>query len=60
MSDDKTLTGGLDRKMISLKEGCEVRDWADRFGVSEETLRDAVARVGHRAEGVERELGAAQ
>jgi len=60
MSDDKTQIGGLDRKMISLEEDYEVRDWADRFGVSEQALRDAVARVGHRAEDVERELGGAQ
>ncbi|WGM30501.1 DUF3606 domain-containing protein [Brevundimonas sp. NIBR11] len=57
MSDDKTRSGGLDRKLISLSEDYEVRDWAAKFGVTEKALRDAVARVGARAEDVQRELG---
>ena len=57
MSDDKSKVGGNDRKLISLDEDYEVRDWAAKFGVSEQALRDAVSRVGNRAEDVERELG---
>ena len=57
MSDDKTNPGGQDRKLISLSEDYEVRDWAAKFGVSENALRTAVERVGNRAEDVERELG---
>jgi len=57
MSDDKSRTGGQDRTRISLSEDYEVRDWAARFGVSEQALRDAVARVGDKAEDVQRELG---
>lgn len=57
MSDDKTKPGGQDRELISLSEDYEVRDWADKFGVTEQALRDAVARVGNRAEDVQRELG---
>ena len=57
MSDDKTRRGGQDRALISLSEDYEVRDWAQKFGVSEKALCDAVARVGNRAEDVERELG---
>ena len=57
MSDDKTKTGGQDRDLISLTEDYEVRDWAAKFGVSEKALRDAVERVGNRAEDVQRELG---
>ncbi len=57
MSDDKSQTGGLDRDLISLKEDYEVRDWAAKFGVTEKALRDAVARVGNRADDVQRELG---
>ena len=60
MSDDKTNTGGQDRKLISLSEDYEVRDWAAKFGVSENALRTAVERVGNRAEDVERELGGDQ
>ncbi|CAN5260526.1 hypothetical protein BH10PSE1_BH10PSE1_29360 [soil metagenome] len=57
MSDDRTKSGGQDRDLISLGEDYEVRDWAAKFGVSEKALRDAVARVGNRAEDVQRELG---
>ncbi|MFN3667879.1 MAG: DUF3606 domain-containing protein [Brevundimonas sp.] len=57
MSDDKNQTGGQDRKRISLAEDYEVRDWSEKFGVTEDELRTAVAKVGDRAEDVERELG---
>ena len=57
MSDDKSKPGGQDRQLISVSEDYEVRDWAKKFGVTEKALRDAVARVGNRAEDVQRELG---
>lgn len=57
MSDDRSKSGGQDRQRISLSEDYEVRDWAARFGVTEKALRDAVARVGDRADDVQRELG---
>ena len=53
MSDDRTQRGGQDRSRINLAQEYEVRDWADRFGVSEEELRRAVAEVGDRADAVE-------
>jgi hypothetical protein len=56
MSDNKTMTGGQDRKRISLEQDYEVRDWSDRFGVSEARLREAVGKVGNMADDVEREL----
>ena len=56
MSDDKSQTGGQDRNRISLSEDYEVRDWARKFGVSEEQLRAAVGKVGSQADDVEREL----
>jgi hypothetical protein len=56
MSDDKNQIAGEDRKRISLSEDYEVRDWSEKFGVSEERLRTAVAKVGNMAEDVEREL----
>jgi len=56
MTDDKTKTGGQDRKRISLEQDYEVRDWSQKFGVSEERLRAAVGKVGHIADDVEREL----
>lgn len=56
MSDDKSQTGGQDRKRISLTEDYEVRDWAEKFGVNEDRLREAVSKVGNMADDVEREL----
>lgn len=57
MSDDKTKTGQADRARINLSEDYEVRDWAAKFGVTEEALRRAAERVGPMAEDVRRELG---
>ena len=53
MSDDKSESGGLDREMISLSQDYEVRDWSERFGVTPDQLRQAVAKVGNRAKDVE-------
>ena len=52
MSDDKSKTG-QDRRLIGLGEDYERRDWAARFGVSEEALRAAVEAVGNDADEVE-------
>lgn len=56
MSDDKTQSGGQDRQRINLNEDYEVRDWAAKFGVPVDRLREAVARVGDRADEVQRYL----
>ncbi len=56
MSDDKTRSGGQDRQRINLHEDYELRDWSTRFGVTPEQLREAVARVGDRADDVARYL----
>lgn len=56
MSDDKTKTGGADRSRINLSEDYEVRDWAEKFGVSTEELRLAAERAGPVALDVAREL----
>ena len=56
MTDDKSKSGGEDRRRISLTEDYEVRDWAAKFGVSEERLRQAVDKVGDQADAVEQEL----
>lgn len=57
MSDDPEKTGNPDRQRISLSQDYEVRDWAKKFGVSEEALREAVGRVGPQADDVARALG---
>ena len=56
MSDDKSKVGDGDRQRISLSEDYEVRDWADKFGVSQEELRASVGRVGNMADDVEKDL----
>ena len=56
MSDDKNQSGGQDRLRINLSEDYEVRDWSQKYGVSEDQLRAAVGKVGNMAADVEREL----
>ena len=56
MSDDQTQSGGQDRKRINVNEDYELRDWAKKFGVSPERLKEAVASAGTWADDVERRL----
>lgn len=51
MADDKSKTGD-DRKLISLKEDYEVRDWTKSLGCTETQLREAVKAVGNSADAV--------
>ena len=56
MSDDTSKTGA-DRKLISLEQAHELRDWTKSLGCTEQQLRDAVKAVGHSAEAVRAYLG---
>ncbi|MDB5999439.1 MAG: hypothetical protein JWP52_1138 [Rhizobacter sp.] len=56
MADDKTQTGGQDRERIDVHEDYELRDWAKKFNVTPEQVKDAVAAVGDRAADVEMHL----
>ena len=56
MSDDTSQTA-LDRKLISLEEDYEVRDWCKSLGCTPEQLKAAVKAVGHSAEAVRQHLG---
>lgn len=56
MADDRTKTGKADRTRINLAEEYEVRDWAKKFGVSPERLKEAVQKVGPMAQDVGDEL----
>jgi len=58
MPDDKTRSGGQDRRRINVNEDYELRDWAQKFGITPDQLKAAVARVGDRADEVERYLNA--
>ena len=53
MSDDKSKTGGQDRKRINVSQDYEVRDWAARLGVTPDELREAVKAAGDEAAAVE-------
>jgi hypothetical protein len=56
MSDDKTKAGGAERRRIDIHQDDELRAWARTFGVSEQDICDAVAKVGVMSEDVESEL----
>lgn len=56
MSDDLSERGSADRVRVNVNEEHERRYWSTKFGVSEQALRDAVARVGVMADDVEKAL----
>jgi hypothetical protein len=56
MTDDKTKRGPADRARINVHEDYELRDWAERFHISPEKLKDAVAKVGPMAANVAKYL----
>ena len=51
MSDDKS-NPGQDRKLISLTEDHDVRDWCTSLGCTESELHFALAKVGNSVEKV--------
>jgi hypothetical protein len=53
---DNTKETALDRKLISLKEDYEVRDWCTSLGCTPEQLRAAVKAVGPSAAAVRQHL----
>lgn len=57
MTDDTSKTGS-DRKLISLDQDYEVRDWTASLGCTEAQLRDAVKAVGHSVERIREHLSA--
>jgi hypothetical protein len=57
MADDKSKVGNSDRDRINVHESYEVRDWAEKFGVSHDELKAAVREVGPMAADVARKLG---
>ena len=56
VADDRSKTGNPDRQRINTSQAHELRDWAEKFGVSEDMLRTAVTQVGNQASDVERYL----
>ncbi len=56
MSDDKDKVGKQDRDRINIRENYEIFDWATKFGVSQERLKEAVGKVGPMVADVKKEL----
>jgi hypothetical protein len=56
MADEKTDVGNPDRQRVNIHEEYEMRDWAKKFGVSKDQLRNAVQTVGTDARDVENYL----
>jgi hypothetical protein len=57
MTDNLHLRRPQDASKISLTERWEVDYWCRALGVSEQQLRDAVAKVGHGAAAVRQHFG---
>jgi hypothetical protein len=60
VADDRNNTGNPDRQRINTNQPHELRDWSEKFGVSPEELKAAVAQVGNQAADVEQHLRARQ
>ena len=56
MPDDPTKRGKHDRERINIHETYELRHWVERFNISPDRLKDAVAKVGPMAENVAKYL----
>jgi hypothetical protein len=56
MPDDLTNRGRPDRDRINVNEDHELRNWAHKFGISTDELKEAVKAVGDRAKAVKEHL----
>ncbi|MBS1687578.1 MAG: DUF3606 domain-containing protein [Bacteroidetes bacterium] len=56
MMDDKNKRRPQDAARINVNEDYELQYWTEKFGVSDEKLRQAVEKVGVSANAVERYL----
>lgn len=50
MADDKTKVGNPDRKRVAGGEGYEVRDFAQKHGISPDEARKLIDEVGNNHE----------
>ncbi len=57
MADDRTKRGPQDRSRVNTSEEYELRYWSEKWGVSPEQVKTAVAKVGNSADAVARQLG---
>jgi len=56
VSDNRQNRGGMDRKRIDVHQDYELNDWAKKFGVTKDQLKDAVQAAGTDAAKVEQHL----
>ena len=57
MPDDLSNRGRPDRDRINVNEDHELRNWAHKFGITTDELKEAVQAVGDRADKVREHLG---
>lgn len=57
MADDRAKRGPQDRSRVNTSEDYELRYWSEKWGVSPEQVKAAVAKVGNSADAVARQLG---
>jgi uncharacterized protein DUF3606 len=57
MADDRSLRGGQDRTRVNMDQDYEAKYWAAKWGVSQEELRAAVAKVGPMVNDLEQHFG---
>lgn len=53
MVDNPTIRGPQDRSRVAMGQEHEVRYWTERFGVSRESLQQAVNAVGNSVAAIE-------
>jgi hypothetical protein len=56
MADDLKQTGRQDDARIDVNQDHELTYWSEKFGVSRDRLREAVAKAGPMVRNVQREL----
>jgi hypothetical protein len=54
MPDDKSKVGEPDRSRVAADQGYEVRHFAAKYDLSQEYVRDLIARVGNDRDELER------
>lgn len=57
MADDPTKRGSPDNDLVSLTQRHEIDGWRKRWNVTEQQLRDAVARVGNSVKKLDQHFG---
>jgi len=57
MADDTTKPGRQDRDRINVNERYELEYWSSKFGVTQQQLKEAVAKAGAMVKDVARQLG---